>query len=154
MPISLDNLQTEAVRRNVIAGELKGTAKSVLIFLDARRIALTQQQRDRIANCKDLDQLNRWVREAATVTSADDLFGADSKFQDPKFQDPDFRDGFKQGYREGWGIAVITVLDARRIILSPEQRASITSCTDSDQLKLWFRRAAFAHSADDVFTDE
>ena len=154
MPISLDNLQTEAIRRNVIAGEIKGTAKSVLIFLDARHIALTQQQRNRIANCNDLDQLNRWVREAATITSADDLFGGDPRFQDPRFQDPDFRDGFKRGYREGWAIAVISVLDARRVILSPDQRASITSCTDADQLRLWFRRATLAYSADDVFSNE
>ncbi|HEY6728159.1 MAG TPA: hypothetical protein VI197_29320 [Polyangiaceae bacterium] len=74
MQLNLDNLQTEAVRRNVVAGEIKGTAKSVLAFLDARQIVLTQEQRDRIANCEDLDQLNRWVREAATITSADELF--------------------------------------------------------------------------------
>ena len=74
MPISLDNLQTEAVRRNVIAGEIKAKAADILIFLDARKIALTQKQRDRIANCEDLDQLNRWVREAVTVASADELF--------------------------------------------------------------------------------
>lgn len=74
MPISLDNLQTEAIRRNVVAGEIKAKAADILIFLDARQIALTQKQRDRIANCEDLDQLNRWVREAVTVASADELF--------------------------------------------------------------------------------
>lgn len=74
MQLNLDNLQTEAIRRNVVAGEIKAKAADILIFLDARQIALTQKQRDRIANCEDLDQLNRWIREAVTVASADELF--------------------------------------------------------------------------------
>ncbi|MGQ0778174.1 MAG: hypothetical protein ACT4NY_27815, partial [Pseudonocardiales bacterium] len=55
-------------------GEAKGEAKAVLTFLDARGISVTEEARARISGCRDLGQLEVWVRRAATADSVDDLF--------------------------------------------------------------------------------
>ena len=55
-------------------GKAEGKAEDVLDFLDARGIAVGDEQRARILECDDLELLSKWVRRAATVTSADELF--------------------------------------------------------------------------------
>ena len=56
------------------ASKAKSKTEDVLDVLDARGIAATDAQRERILACADLDTLRTWVRRAATVTSADELF--------------------------------------------------------------------------------
>lgn len=55
-------------------GEARGEVKAVLAVLDARGIDVPDDVRIRITECADLDQLDTWVRRAATATSAGDLF--------------------------------------------------------------------------------
>jgi flagellar biosynthesis/type III secretory pathway protein FliH len=55
-------------------GEAKGKADGVLAVLEARGLKLTAEQRSRIAGTKDLTQLDRWLRLAATVSDAEALF--------------------------------------------------------------------------------
>jgi len=55
-------------------GKAEGEAAAVIGFLEARGVPVSPAARDRIAQCSDLDQLGRWIRLAATVNSADDLF--------------------------------------------------------------------------------
>lgn len=55
-------------------GQAAGQALAVLEVLDARGIHASDEQRQRIQTCTDLDTLKQWVRRAATVTSADELF--------------------------------------------------------------------------------
>jgi hypothetical protein len=45
---------------------------------------------------------------------------------------------------------VLTVLDARGVVLTPEDRARVLACTDAATLDPWLRRAASATTADDV----
>lgn len=52
----------------------EGTARAIIGFLEARELTVTDEQRERILSCTDRDQLDRWVRKAATVASADELF--------------------------------------------------------------------------------
>jgi len=47
---------------------------SALEFLEARGLAVSEAQRERILATAFLELLTRWVRRAATVTSADALF--------------------------------------------------------------------------------
>ena len=54
-------------------GEARGEAKAVLAFLDARGIAVPDDVRARIAGCTDLDQLDVWIRRAATAHKIQDL---------------------------------------------------------------------------------
>jgi hypothetical protein len=58
----------------IVAGEVKGEATAVLTFLDARGIAVTAEHKSRILACSDLTVLERWIRKAVSVTTADELF--------------------------------------------------------------------------------
>ncbi|MPY98249.1 MAG: hypothetical protein GEU97_09660 [Actinophytocola sp.] len=55
-------------------GAAAAKADSVLTVLAARGITVPGAARVRITQCADLDQLDTWVRKAATATSAEDLF--------------------------------------------------------------------------------
>jgi hypothetical protein len=78
--------QSEFARRYVAEGEAvgraegqtvgraEGEARAVLAVLEARGIGVTDEVRARITGCRDLDQLDGWVRRAVTVDSAHDLF--------------------------------------------------------------------------------
>ncbi|WP_068065326.1 hypothetical protein [Nocardia xishanensis] len=53
---------------------LAEVARVVLTVLDARGVTLSEAQRSRIEDCRDLGQLEDWARRAATITTADELF--------------------------------------------------------------------------------
>lgn len=55
-------------------GEARGEVRALLAVLEARGIELTEQERARIQQSTDLDELDRWVRRAATAASAHELF--------------------------------------------------------------------------------
>ncbi|GIH72643.1 hypothetical protein Mth01_48960 [Sphaerimonospora thailandensis] len=55
-------------------GLAEGEAKAILTVLDARGMEISPETRDRITRCNDLDLLTTWVRRAATVNSADEIF--------------------------------------------------------------------------------
>jgi hypothetical protein len=64
----------EHFSRGVAEGEAKGEAKAILLMLSARGVEVSEEARARISGCDDLDQLEAWVRRAATAGSIDDLF--------------------------------------------------------------------------------
>ncbi|WP_435110066.1 hypothetical protein [Nocardiopsis synnemataformans] len=70
--------RTELIGRPFREGEAKGRAagraEAILGVLDARGIAVPDEVRDRVTASSDLDELDRWVRRAAKVDSAEDLF--------------------------------------------------------------------------------
>jgi hypothetical protein len=55
-------------------GEAKGKADAVLAFLSARGIGVTDAAKERIQACDNLALLDRWIRAAATVRHAEELF--------------------------------------------------------------------------------
>jgi hypothetical protein len=55
-------------------GKAEGEAKSVLAVLEARGVAITEMQRQKILQCTDGDLLNAWVRKAVTLTDVTELF--------------------------------------------------------------------------------
>ncbi len=55
-------------------GKTEGKAEDLLEFLDARGIEVPAAARERITSCTDVEQLRVWVRRAATVTRAEELF--------------------------------------------------------------------------------
>jgi hypothetical protein len=55
-------------------GRAAEKAADVLEFIEARGLAITDAQRERILGTKDLEMLTRWVRRAATIASVDALF--------------------------------------------------------------------------------
>jgi hypothetical protein len=66
--------QSDFARRHQAVGKAQGEAEAIVRFLAARGLTVTQEQRDRIFACTDLDTLSRWVDKAATVASTDELF--------------------------------------------------------------------------------
>lgn len=54
-------------------GLAEGRAEAILQVLDARGIAVSTTQRQEILGCHDLARLDRWLRRAALVSSADEV---------------------------------------------------------------------------------
>ena len=55
-------------------GRAAEKAADVLDVLDARGLTISSEQRERVLSCTDLDALKTWLRRAAVVTIADELF--------------------------------------------------------------------------------
>ena len=55
-------------------GQLEAKAQDVLAFLEARGLEIPADVRERVLACTDLAELNRWIRRAAVVGSARELF--------------------------------------------------------------------------------
>ncbi|GAA4073436.1 hypothetical protein GCM10022214_32370 [Actinomadura miaoliensis] len=73
--VKLDNYEwkSEFAITHRAEGRAEGEARSVLLVLEARGIAVPDHIRDRVTNCNDLDQLERWVQRAATIDTAEEL---------------------------------------------------------------------------------
>ncbi|MGW1025469.1 hypothetical protein ACWD4J_17490 [Streptomyces sp. NPDC002577] len=57
-----------------LEGEAKGEAKGILRVLEVRGLSISDEVRERITTCTDLDHLSDWLDRAGTVTHAEDLF--------------------------------------------------------------------------------
>jgi hypothetical protein len=55
----------------------------------------------------------------------------------------------ERGRARGWSTFVVQLLELRGIEIPDSDRKRILDCTDTEQLRLWFRRA---YSASDVGT--
>ncbi|QXJ23212.1 hypothetical protein AGRA3207_004341 [Actinomadura graeca] len=51
-----------------------GEARAVLLLLGVRGIPVSDDVRDRINGCTDIDQLDRWLKRAAAAKTAEELF--------------------------------------------------------------------------------
>ncbi|MFB4304227.1 hypothetical protein [Actinomadura sp. NTSP31] len=56
------------------AGRAEGAAKSVLLVLEARGVDVSNSVRERVTDCTDIEQLERWVRRAVVIDHAEQLF--------------------------------------------------------------------------------
>jgi hypothetical protein len=66
--------QSDFARRYVAEGKAEGEATAVLTVLAARGIQVPDTARERITSCADVDQLETWIRRAATAEKIDELF--------------------------------------------------------------------------------
>ncbi|NRQ37903.1 hypothetical protein HII36_39650 [Nonomuraea sp. NN258] len=57
-----------------VKGRAEGEAEALLAVLEARNLAVNPEVKARIAGCKDAQQLDKWVRRAATAHSIDEIF--------------------------------------------------------------------------------
>ncbi len=65
----------ESLQQSFNKGRTEGKSTAVLAVLEARGLAVSDAQRERILGTFDLETLDHWVRRAVTVDSADALFG-------------------------------------------------------------------------------
>ena len=66
----------ELLRQEAVAeakGKAKMRARSVLMVLETRGIAVSEAQREKILSCHDLDRLDRWLRRATLASSAGEV---------------------------------------------------------------------------------
>ena len=66
--------QSEIGRTSAAKGRVESRAEDILEFLEARGIEVSDAHRKRVLTCSDLNLLRRWVRRAATIGTADELF--------------------------------------------------------------------------------
>jgi hypothetical protein len=64
------------------------------------------------------------------------------------------KEGEKEGIAKGKAAAVLTVLDARGVVVSAEARARILACFDDVSLSRWLSRVADVHSAEELLTGD
>lgn len=64
----------ESLQQSFNRGRVAEKAAGVLDVLDARGLAVSEEQRERIAACTDLETLKHWHGRAVTVASTDELF--------------------------------------------------------------------------------
>jgi hypothetical protein len=62
------------VAKGELKGEIKAKANDVLAVLDARGLEIPADVRERVLACTDLAELDRWIRRAAVVSEARQLF--------------------------------------------------------------------------------
>jgi predicted transposase YdaD len=70
MATAAEQLIQEGARK----GKAEGKAEDILAIFETRRIAISAQQRARILDCKDVIELDRWLRKAVTAESVAELF--------------------------------------------------------------------------------
>jgi hypothetical protein len=66
--------RAEGMEKGMAKGRAEGRATSILRVLRLRHMPVSDEIRERITSCTDLDQLERWFDRAITVHNADDLF--------------------------------------------------------------------------------
>lgn len=64
------------INRGKAEGRAEGRAEDVLTVLTVRGIDVPDDVRDKVSTCGDLDQLDTWLRHAATARSIDEVFAA------------------------------------------------------------------------------
>jgi hypothetical protein len=66
--------QSDFAKKHRAEGRVEGEALSIVTVLEARGLPVTSEARARILACADLEILERWLRKAVSVSSADELF--------------------------------------------------------------------------------
>ena len=66
--------QRQSFERGRAEARAESRAEAVVTFLEARGLTVSDEQRKRILSCSDLEELDRWVRSAATIKTTDELF--------------------------------------------------------------------------------
>ncbi|GAA0364857.1 hypothetical protein GCM10009530_13230 [Microbispora corallina] len=77
MPINLDlgeKYFSHWVDKGRDEGRAEGEINALLTVLESRGLETSDDARERIRRCTDLQQLKTWLRRAVVVDSADELF--------------------------------------------------------------------------------
>ncbi|MFZ5891996.1 MAG: hypothetical protein ACOY0T_13150 [Myxococcota bacterium] len=65
--------QSELVRNAISKGHAEGKRAAILAVLDSRRLAVSDEQRERILGTSDPTTLERWLQRVALVASSEEL---------------------------------------------------------------------------------
>jgi|ERR1017187_1982466 hypothetical protein len=70
----VERIHDQGIAEGQARGEAKGKAEAVLKLLDARHLAPSKEQRQRVTSCTDAAQLDLWFDRAITVSTAAEVF--------------------------------------------------------------------------------
>ncbi|GII77400.1 hypothetical protein Sru01_23820 [Sphaerisporangium rufum] len=70
----VSELRAKGIEEGIEVGHVRGEAAALLMMLESRGVALTDEQRESISSCADRARLERWVRRAGKVATAEELF--------------------------------------------------------------------------------
>jgi predicted transposase YdaD len=70
----VERIHDQGIAEGKAEGIAEGKAEAVLKLLDARRLTLSQEQRQRVTSCTDSAQLDRWFDRAITAGTAAEVF--------------------------------------------------------------------------------
>ena len=66
--------QSDFAKKHQAKGRTEGRADSLLTVLRTRGLPVDAQHEERIRSCRDSGQLDRWLQEAVTASSPDEIF--------------------------------------------------------------------------------
>lgn len=69
-----DRFKPSLVEELFDEGRTEGKAEAILVVLEARGLPVSEETREQIVRCEDLEQLESWLRRAAVITGIDSLF--------------------------------------------------------------------------------
>lgn len=67
--------QGPTFNKGKVEGQIAMAAASVIEFLEARGMSVSEAARERVQSSTDLDQLRHWIRRSAVISNVDELFG-------------------------------------------------------------------------------
>ena len=70
----LRKLKAEGLAEGRAEGRAEGLGRALLEVLDARGLSVTDEQREMVTRCAEVDTLLAWLDRAATATDTDELF--------------------------------------------------------------------------------
>ncbi|URM99701.1 hypothetical protein LUW76_38270 [Actinomadura madurae] len=77
--VAVGKFQSDTFRRyyaeGFAEGFAEGTARAVLIVLNTRGLPVSDEVRERVGACRDIQRLDHWLVRAVTAGSIDDVFG-------------------------------------------------------------------------------
>ena len=71
----LERGRQQGLERGMEEGQTRRAVESVLMVLRTRGLPISDEQRGRIEACRELAQLDRWLRAAVSAETTDDIFG-------------------------------------------------------------------------------
>jgi flagellar biosynthesis/type III secretory pathway protein FliH len=64
----------KGMQQGLQRGEVKAKSEDVLKVIDSRAINVTAEEREQVASCTDIAQLDEWFDSALTAETAADIF--------------------------------------------------------------------------------
>ncbi|QSB04993.1 hypothetical protein [Natronoglycomyces albus] len=67
--------KAEGIAEGKVEGKVEGKAELIFVLIASRGITVTEEQRQRVSQCRDSELLDSWAVKAMNATEAADIFG-------------------------------------------------------------------------------
>jgi hypothetical protein len=71
----LERLYDHHYERGIAEGKIEGKIETILQLVASRKLTLSDDQRQRITSCTQLETIDRWLTSVLSVASVDELLG-------------------------------------------------------------------------------